>query len=442
MTKINKDYIKFTKQMKRDYTILIPNMLPIHFNMVIRVMESYGYKAKMLENEGHSVVENGLRYVHNDTCYPAILVIGQFIDALKSGQYDTHKVALMLFQTGGGCRASNYVSLLRKALVKAGFGYVPVVSFSLTGLEKHPGFKLTIPFLHKLMYAVTCGDLLMSLYNQCRTTEINRGQSRRLLDRWTERVASEMRTAGPLRYSKIKECYRRIVKDFAELPRRDEKPVRVGIVGEIYVKFSSLGNNGLEQFLVDEGAQVCVPGFLDFCFYCIYNSIIDKKLYDRTRMPLFIYKFAFNFAKKKQQDMIDAVVQNSSFEPMTPIEHTISLCRGYINLGVKMGEGWLLTAEMLELYDSGTKNIICTQPFGCLPNHICGKGMMRPLKEQKPDINIVAVDYDAGATKVNQINRIKLMLANAKEQQKASADSHAGSGQQSEKSTDKEAVLV
>ena len=190
--------------MKRDYTILIPNMLPIHFNMVIRVMESYGYKAKMLENEGHSVVENGLRYVHNDTCYPAILVIGQFIDALKSGQYDTHKVALMLFQTGGGCRASNYVSLLRKALVKAGFGYVPVVSFSLTGLEKHPGFKLTIPFLHKLMYAVTCGDLLMSLYNQCRTTEINRGQSRRLLDRWTERVASEMRTAGPLRYSKIK----------------------------------------------------------------------------------------------------------------------------------------------------------------------------------------------------------------------------------------------
>lgn len=425
--------------MKRDYTILIPNMLPIHFNMVIRVMESYGYKAKMLTNEGHRVVENGLKYVHNDTCYPAILVIGQFIDALKSGEYDTRKVALMLFQTGGGCRASNYVSLLRKALRKAGFGYVPVVSFSLTGIEKHPGFKLTVPFLHKLMYAVTCGDLLMSLYNQCRTTEINRGQSRALLDRWTERVAHKMRTKGPLRYSKIKECYREIVKDFAQLPRRDEKPVRVGIVGEIYVKFSSLGNNGLEQFLVDEGAQVCVPGFLDFCFYCIYNSITDKKLYDRTRMPLFIYKFAFNFAKKKQRDMIDAVAQNSSFEPMTPIEHTISLCQGYINLGVKMGEGWLLTAEMLELYDSGTKNIICTQPFGCLPNHICGKGMMRPLKEQKPDINIVAVDYDAGATKVNQINRIKLMLANAKEQLNGQSETRTV---QNEKSTDKEAVLI
>ena len=439
MTKINRDYIKFTKQMKRDYTILIPNMLPIHFNMVIRVMESYGYKAKMLNNEGHCVVENGLKYVHNDTCYPAILVIGQFIDALKSGEYDTRKVALMLFQTGGGCRASNYVSLLRKALIKAGFGYVPVVSFSLTGIEKHPGFKLTIPFLHKLMYAVTCGDLLMSLYNQCRTTEINRGQSRALLDRWTERVAHKMRTAGPLRYSKIKECYREIVKDFAQLPRRDEKPVRVGIVGEICVKFSSLGNNGLEQFLVDEGAQVCVPGFLDFCFYCIYNSIMDKKLYNRIRLPLFIYKFAFNFAKKKQRDMIDAVVQNSSFEPMTPIEHTISLCQGYINLGVKMGEGWLLTAEMLELYDSGTKNIICTQPFGCLPNHICGKGMMRPLKEQKPDINIVAVDYDAGATKVNQINRIKLMLANAKEQLNGQEKNRTV---QSEKSADKEAVLI
>lgn len=417
MIRINKDYIKFTKQMKKDYTILIPNMLPIHFNMIIRVLESYGYKAKMLENEGHAVVESGLKYVHNDTCYPAILVIGQFIDALKSGSYDTHKVALMLFQTGGGCRASNYVSLLRKALIKAGYGYVPVVSFSLTGLEKHPGFKLTVPLLHKLMYAVTCGDLLMSLYNQCRTAEINRGQSRALLEAWTEKIAGGMRTVGPLRYSKIKEYYVQIVRDFDSIPRRDETPVKVGIVGEIYVKFSSLGNNGLEQFLVDEGAQVCVPGFLDFCFYCIYNSIIDKKLYAGTRLPMSIYRFAFNFAKKKQQDMIDAIKENSEFEPMTPIERTISLCEGYINLGVKMGEGWLLTAEMLELYDSGTKNIICTQPFGCLPNHICGKGMMRPLKDKKPDINIVAVDYDAGATKINQINRIKLMLANAREQE-------------------------
>lgn len=419
MIRINKEYIKFTKKMKKEYTILIPNMLPIHFNMVIRVLESYGYKAQMLENEGHAVVESGLKYVHNDTCYPAILVIGQFIDALKSGRYDTHKVALMLFQTGGGCRASNYVSLLRKALIKAGYGYVPVVSFSLTGLEKHPGFKLTIPLLHKLMYAVTCGDLLMFLYNQCRTTEKVKGQSRALLDAWTEKIAAGMRTVGPLRYEKIKEYYRQIVLDFDKIPRHDTKPIKVGIVGEIYVKFSSLGNNGLEQFLVDEGAQVCVPGFLDFCFYCIYNSIIDKKLYNMTKMPLFIYKFAFDFAKKKQRDMIDAVTQNSSFEPMTPIERTISMCDGYINLGVKMGEGWLLTAEMLELYHSGTKNIICTQPFGCLPNHICGKGMIRPLKESLPDINIVAVDYDAGATKVNQINRIKLMLSNAKELQRS-----------------------
>ena len=429
MTAINKDYLKFTRQMKKEYTILIPNMLPIHFNMIIRVMESYGYRAQMLENEGHSVVEAGLKYVHNDTCYPAILVIGQFIDALKSGKYDTHKVALMLFQTGGGCRASNYVSLLRKALIKAGFEYVPVVSFSLAGLEKHPGFRLTLPFLHKMMYAVTCGDLLMSLYNQCRTTEINRGQSKKLLEMWTERVADGMRSKGPLRYSMIKEYYRRIVRDFDDIPRRDETPVRVGIVGEIYVKFSSLGNNNLEQFLVDEGAQVCVPGFLDFCFYCIYNSIVDKKLYGRTRVPSFAYNFAFSFAKKKQRDMIDAIRDNSSFEPMTPIERTISLCDGYINLGVKMGEGWLLTAEMLELYDSGTKNIICTQPFGCLPNHICGKGMMRPLKDSRPDINIVAVDYDAGATKVNQINRIKLMLANAREQQ-------------NEKAAEREAALV
>ena len=404
--------------MKKEYTILIPNMLPIHFNIIIRVLESYGYNATMLENESHSVVECGLKYVHNDTCYPAILVIGQFIDALNSGKYDTHKVALMLFQTGGGCRASNYVSLLRKALERAGYGYVPVLAFSLAGLEKHPGFNLTLPLLDKMMYAVTCGDLLMSMYNQCRTTEVHKNQSKAVLDKWTDRVANGMRRRGIVKYSMIKQYYRDIVKDFAAIERRDEKPLRVGIVGEIYVKFSSLGNNGLEQFLVDEGAQVCVPGFLDFCFYCIYNSIIDKKLYGNTRLPLWVYRFAFNFARKKQADMIAAIRENSDFEPMTPIDHTIELAQGGIGMGVKMGEGWLLTAEMLELYDSGTENIICTQPFGCLPNHICGKGMMRPLKDRYPDINIVAIDYDAGATKVNQLNRIKLMLSNAREKQR------------------------
>ena len=401
--------------MRREYTILIPNMLPIHFELIRQVLGTFGYKAEILKNEEHAVVEAGLKNVHNDTCYPAILVIGQFIEALNSGRYDTHKVALMLFQTGGGCRASNYVSLLRKALIKAGYDYVPVVPFSITGLERHPGFKLTLPLMRRLMYAVFCGDLMMSLYNQCRTVEKVPGESKRVLDDWTARMANLMKQGANLKYRRVRECYAMIVRDFAAIERTGEKPIKVGIVGEIYVKFSSLGNNGLEQFLVDEGAEVCVPGFLDFCFYCIYNSIVDKELYRSTRLPLWMYRVAFDYAKKKQRDMIEAIEENSDFEPMTPIEKTIELIRGHINLGVKMGEGWLLPAEMLELYESGANNIVCVQPFGCLPNHICGSGMMKPLKQSRPDINIVAIDYDAGATRVNQLNRIKLMLSNAAE---------------------------
>ena len=406
------EYISFTKEMKKDYTVLVPNMLPIHFKMVMKIMAGYGVKTEMLETEGPEVVSAGLKYVHNDTCYPAILVIGQFIHALTSGKYDPHKTALILFQTGGGCRASNYVSLLRKALKKAGFGYVPVISLNLTGLEKHPGFSLNLSNLHRMLYAVTCGDLLMLLHNQCRTLEKNKGESAALVERWTDRLVEYM-ARGRLKYRDIKKFYKEIVLDFANIEKYDKKPVKVGIVGEIYVKFSALGNNGLEEFLVSEGAQVTVPGFMDFCFYCIYNNIVTAKLYKNSNLPDFFYNFAFNFFKKKQQDLIDVIKENSNFEPPTPFEKTIELGREFIHLGVKMGEGWLLTAEMCELYESGVKNIICTQPFGCLPNHICGKGMMRPIKEAKPDINIVAIDYDAGATKVNQINRIKLMLSNA-----------------------------
>lgn len=409
------DFVEFTKQNKKDYTILIPDMLPIHFDIISRIFNRYGYKTETLKTTGAQITENGLRYTHNDTCYPAILVIGQFIDALKSGKYDTHKVALMLFQTGGGCRASNYVSLLRKAIEKAGFGYVPVIGFSFAGVEKHSGFKITVPIFHKFIYGVTCGDLIMSMFNQCRTTEVNKGRSQELVNKWTKRVANYLDNAKIINYRKIKQFYRDIVKDFDSIERRDEKPVRVGIVGEIYVKFSALGNNGLEQFLVDEGAQVTVPGFMDFCFYVIYNSIVDRKLYGISGIAYPVYKLAFKVFKKKQRDLILAIAKYSDFETPTPIEHTIGLTKGYISTGVKMGEGWLLTAEMLELYDSGIKNIICTQPFGCLPNHICGKGMMHPIKDNNPDCNIVAIDYDAGATKVNQINRIKLMLSNARE---------------------------
>ncbi|MBQ8432164.1 MAG: 2-hydroxyacyl-CoA dehydratase [Clostridia bacterium] len=409
------NYVQFTKEMKKDYTILTPNMLPMHFELILQVMRNYGYKLELLRSEGPQIVEMGLKYVHNDTCYPALLVIGQFLDAIQSGKYDPHKVALILFQTGGGCRASNYISLLRKALQKAGYGYVPVISFSVAGIEKHPGWELTIPKLHRMLYGVLYGDLLMSLVNQCKPYEVRTGESQRLAEQWTHRLADEMAGSKVLSYKKIKQNYRLILRDFNKIPVcRVPKP-KVGIVGEIFVKYSPLGNNNLEDFLVREGAEVVIPGLVDFILYTVYNSMEDARLYGVRRLQAKLYGVAYRFLNQKVRDLIDIIKEESDFATPTPFPHTATLVEGCIHHGTKMGEGWLLTAEMLELADSGVNNIVCTQPFGCLPNHICGKGMMKPIKEKIPSVNIVAIDYDPGATRVNQENRLKLMLANARD---------------------------
>ena len=413
--KREQNYVVFTKEMKATHTILVPNMLPMHFKIIGKVMEKEGYKVELLETQGPQIAETGLKYVHNDTCYPAILVIGQFLDALQSGKYDPDKVALVLFQTGGGCRASNYIHLLRKALQKADLGHVPVISLSMTGLEHHPGFQLSVPLVKKMMYGVLYGDLLMSLVNQTKPYETEPGAAQALADQWTTRLAGEMGESRHT-YAMVKANYRRILDDFAALPKREkEEKVLVGVVGEIFVKYSPLGNNNLEQFLVDEDAEVVIPGLLDFCLYCVYNNLLDNKLYGMQKAVKPLYTIAYRYLLKKEQDMIDIMKADGRFTPPTLFTHTISLVQGYIGMGVKMGEGWLLTAEMLELADRGVENIVCTQPFGCLPNHICGKGMMKPIKAKNPNINIVAIDYDAGATRVNQENRIKLMLANARE---------------------------
>ena len=409
------NYVQFTKEMKKDYVILAPNMLPMHFELILQVMRNYGYNMELLRTSGHEIADTGLKYVHNDTCYPALLVIGQFINAIQSGKYDPDRVALILFQTGGGCRASNYISLLRKALVKAGYGHVPVISFSLAGIEKHPGWKLSVPILHRMAYGVFYADLMMSLVNQCKPYEVHAGESQALADRWTVRLADEMAHERVLSYRNVKKNYRKIIRDFKAIEVvRTQKP-RVGIVGEIFVKYSPLGNNNLEEFLVREGAEVVVPGLTDFCLYTVYNNMEDAKLYGVRKTTAAVYSLAYRFLNKKVRDLIGIIREESDFTPPTPFPHTASLVEGCIHHGTKMGEGWLLTAEMLELADSGVNNIVCTQPFGCLPNHICGKGMMKPIKERIPDVNIVAIDYDPGATQVNQENRIKLMLANARD---------------------------
>ncbi len=427
------DRVIFTEEMRKTHTILIPNMLPRHFKIISRVFNNYGYKTEILEDGLHgvaqTVIDAGLKYVHNDACYPALPVIGQFIAALKSGRYDVNKVALLLSQTGGGCRASNYISLLRKALVKAGFAQVPVISLNFSGLESMPGFKITLPMIPRLLYAILYGDLIMMLTNQCRVYETVKGTAEALADAWSTRLANEMTAADgtksakkaakkALKYKHVKENYRAIIRDFAAIEgvenRRIDPKVRVGVVGEIYVKFSPLGNNGLEDFLVSEGAEPVLAGLLDFCLYVVSNNILDYELYGVGRMRSRIYRIADKFFLKKQKDLIDIVKEQPLFDPPTPFAHTRTLAVDYVGMGAKMGEGWLLTAEILELIDEGVGNVVITQPFGCLPNHIVGKGMMKPIKEDQPEVNLVAIDYDAGATKINQDNRIKLMLANAK----------------------------
>lgn len=406
--------------MKKDYTILVPSMLNGHFELIIAYLQTQGYTAELLTGQGCEITDLGLRYVHNDTCYPAILVIGQFLHALRSGKYDPHKTALIYFQTGGGCRASNYISLLRKALIKADLEFVPVISLNLLNLEEHPGFKLNLRQYLGLFDAVLYGDLLYNLVNQTKPYEVNSGDADALLHRWIEDLGQDLGCEGAIKMShRRKKNYRSIVYDFAAIPKIKKDIVKVGIVGEIYVKFSPLGNNNLEQFLLDEGAEVVVPGLLDFFIYCVYNGVTDYKLYGRSFLKGFFSKIAYRFLCNKKREIIKIMEEEGSFEPPSPFEHVVALNDDYISFGVKMGEGWLLPAEMLELADSGVNNIVCVQPFGCLPNQIVGKGMMRPIKARNPDINIVAIDYDPSATKVNQENRIKLMLATARDNLKA-----------------------
>lgn len=404
----------FTKEMKKDYTILFPNMLEMHFKIMAEIFHQYGYRVELLQNEGQAVIDCGLKYTHNDACYPALLIIGQFIDALKSGKYDVNKTAVLMTQTGGGCRASNYITLIRKALARAGLAQVPVISLNVAGLEKNPGFKLTLGFGKRILYAVYYGDLLMSLVNQCRPYEVTPGDTQKMMEKWVAYLVRELKESRSLNYKMVQKNYINILKDFEEnLPRTNQKKVRVGIVGEIYVKFSPLANNNLERFLVDEGAETVMAGLLDFLMYTVNTAVVDYRLYGIKKWRARLMKIAYDFLHKKQLDFIRMYRENSSFTPPTDFEKTRAAIKGYISEGVQMGEGWLLTAEMLELIDGGVTNVVCAQPFGCLPNHIVGKGMMKIIRENHPGVNLVSIDYDAGASRINQENRLKLMLANA-----------------------------
>ncbi|MEG0780149.1 MAG: 2-hydroxyacyl-CoA dehydratase, partial [Oscillospiraceae bacterium] len=412
------DYPKFTHAMKQTHTILVPNMAVIQFTIVRAVLEAAGYHAELLGNCGSEVAQLGLKYVHNDTCYPALLVIGQFLDALESGKYDLEHTALLITQTGGGCRASNYIHLLRKALEKAGYGQIPVASLNFSGLEKDSGFDLTLPMLRRLVAAIFYGDLLSALRAQTLPYETKSGATEALTQEWLDQLCLNVQENRGYSVGEMRRTMPRMAADFAAIPVRRVPKVKVGVVGEIYVKYSPLGNNDLENFLASQDCEVNLPGLMGFMQYCVYNQSETARLYGGTWGKKHFSDVVLAYLARPERVMHDALQQYGYHAPL-PFAQLTRLADGVIGHGNMMGEGWLLTAEMIELVEAGYENIICAQPFGCLPNHICGKGMVGKIRALHPEANITPIDYDPSATRVNQENRIKLMLAVAKERLEA-----------------------
>ena len=403
----------FTQEMRKEYTILIPQMLPIHFGFFAKLLARSGYNVAILNNDGKAVVDSGLKYVHNDACYPALLVIGQMIDAIQNGGYDPHKVALLITQTGGGCRASNYIHMLRKALEKAGLDYIPVISLSF-GLEKNPGFHWTVGLIRRLIYGMMYGDLIMNVANQVRPYEVNPGDTAAHVDHWTTELLDRFDKGDGMSRKKMRGIFDEICADFKSIPVSGEEKIRVGVVGEILVKYMPLANNHLVDLLEAEGAEAVVPDLIDFLNYCVYNGDYKHEFLGAGWTSAATAKLGVDAIRLIRKPALDALEKSRRFEPPMPIEKVAELAKPFLSIGNQYGEGWFLTGEMAELVLSGTPNIVCIQPFACLPNHVVGKGVIKALKKAYPQSNIVAVDYDPGASEVNQLNRIKLMLSTAK----------------------------
>ncbi len=404
-------YPKWDKSMKNTHKILIPNMLPWHFLIIQEVLKMEGYDVEVLTNDSRAVIDEGLKHVHNDTCYPCLCVVGQYIDALKSGKYDPDKTALLITQTGGGCRASNYMPLIRKA-VASEFPNVPVLSVNFSGLEKDSSLDMSLPLMLRLVYAIIYGDSIMWCYNQTRPYEAEQGSADVARDVAVRDVVEKFKSG---KYKNYKKITKNIIRIFSAVKRTEERKVKVGIVGEIYVKYAHLGNNRLEEFLISENCEPVVPALMDFVLYCIINVVNDRKFYGHNPATAFAYRLVYDLLHGKQKNIIKIFEKDGNFTPIHDFEHLRKCADKVLNQGVKMGEGWLIPAEMAALAETDVPNIVCAQPFGCLPNHIAGKGAIRTLKNLYKDENIVAVDYDPSATKVNQENRIKLMLATARE---------------------------
>lgn len=401
----------FTQEMRKRHTILCPQMSPVHLELVQEGFRAEGYNIQVLPRATRADVDEGLKYVNNDACYPSIIVVGQLINALKSGNYDLNNTSLIISQTGGGCRATNYIAFLRRALREAGFGHVPVISANISGLEKNPGFQVTLSLFKKALMGVVYGDLLMRVLHRVRPYEQAPGSANKLYEKWLDRCKRDI-AEGDMK--SFRENIWAIVNDFDRLPLREDiqKP-RVGVVGEILVKYHPDANNNVVGIIESEGAEAVVPDLMDFFLYCFFDDIFKYRYMAGTTKQMLTSRLLISYFESIRKEMKKALQASRRFTPPKSIYHAAHLARRVTSLGHHTGEGWLLTAEMIELIESGAPNIICVQPFACLPNHVTGKGMIKELKRQYPQANIAAIDYDPGASEVNQLNRIKLMLANA-----------------------------
>ena len=406
---------QFTKEMRdAGYTILAPQMAPYHFELLVPIFERFGYNVELLPSVDHGAVDAGLKYVNNDICYPSILVTGQIMEAVMSGKYDTDKLAVLITQTGGGCRATNYISLIRKALKSVGLSHIPVIAISFKDLgEVNPGFSITPAMLYQAVSALQYGDLLMMCLYRTRPYEVEPGSANALFDHWMAECKRQLKRG--VKRGEFKRTVKQIVEDFDTLPLQGEgtKP-RVGVVGEILVKFHPTANNQIVDVIEREGCEAVVPGLIEFFLFGTAGGIFQKDPLGRSAKGAFGSKIALQVVKALRAPVTQALEESTRFEPPASIYELAEYASEILSLCNSMGEGWLLTAEMVELIRTGAPNVVCTQPFACLPNHVVGKAVIKELRRRYPESNIVAVDYDPGASEVNQLNRIKLMIAVAK----------------------------
>ena len=405
--------VYYTKEMqKQHYTILAPQMSPIHFDILEPIFRHHGYNFEVLQNDDRAAIDAGLKYVNNDACYPSITAVGQLMEAVTSGRYDTDHLALIMSQTGGCCRASNYIAFIRRALKKAGLEHIPVISLNANGMETNEGFRISPSLLLDAAHGIVLGDLLMRCLYRVRPYELEKGSANALHRKWRDICIDSLTSEHPkYRYAQL--C-RGIVEDFDALPIDETlKKPRVGVVGEILVKYMPLANNHVVDLLEREGAEAVVPDLLDFFAATIYEQDFKHTHLGKGWTASASAKLGIPALQRMRRPAIEALKASKRFTPPMAIGHVAELAKPFLSIGNQYGEGWFLAGEMAELITSGTPNIVCIQPFACLPNHVVGKGVIKALRAAYPGANIVAVDYDPGASEVNQLNRIKLMLTAA-----------------------------